>query len=157
MFKTTLTVLWVSLTLLASLAAAQKRVVAPPGEAANRPFSAALMVGDTLYVSGMVGRTPDGKVPDNFEDEVKQTLENIGVVLKAGGLSFADAVAVQVYLTDMTLFERMNGVYVKYFPEPRPTRTTVGVAKLVGTYKIEITVTARDASAVVKPKKKKKK
>ena len=49
--------------------------------------------------------------------------------------------AVQVYLTDMTLFEQMNKVYMAAFPEPRPTRTTVGIAKLVGTAKIEITVT----------------
>jgi len=111
------------------------------------------MVDDTLYVSGMVGRGPDGKAPANFEDEVKQTLENIGEVLKAANMSFADAVAVQVYLTDMSLFERMNGVYMKYFPEPRPTRTTVGITKLAGDYKIEITVTARQASGGKKKKK----
>jgi len=50
---------------------------------------------------------------------------------------------VQVYLTDMELFPRMNAVYTTYFKEPRPARTTVGVAKLVGTAHIEITVTAR--------------
>lgn len=108
---------------------------------------------DTLYVSGMVGRGPDGKAPANFEDEVKQTLENIGEVLKAANMSFADAVAVQVYLTDMSLFEKMNGVYVKYFPEPRPTRTTVGITKLAGEYKIEITVTARQTAAARQKKK----
>jgi 2-iminobutanoate/2-iminopropanoate deaminase len=78
----------------------------------------------------------------NFEDEVKATLDNIGVTLKAAGYSFNDAVSVQVYLTDMELFQRMNAVYVTYFPEPRPARATVGVAKLVGTARIEISVTA---------------
>ena len=58
-------------------------------------------------------------------------------------LRSANAVAVQVYMTDMELFPRMNSVYTKFFPEPRPARTTVGVAKLVGTARIEITVTAR--------------
>ena len=58
-------------------------------------------------------------------------------------MGFGDAVAVQVYLTDMELFPRMNAIYTTYFKEPRPARTTVGVAKLVGTAKIEITVTAR--------------
>jgi 2-iminobutanoate/2-iminopropanoate deaminase len=57
-------------------------------------------------------------------------------------MSFDDAVAVQVYLTDMSLFPRMNAVYTTYFKEPRPARTTVGVAKLVGTARIEVTVTA---------------
>ena len=55
----------------------------------------------------------------------------------------SDVVAVQVYLTDMELFPRMNAVYTTYFKEPRPARTTVGVAKLVGTARIEITVTAK--------------
>ncbi|MBL8231733.1 MAG: RidA family protein [Bryobacterales bacterium] len=124
--------------------AADKKVVAPPGPAGPaRPFSPALLVGDTLYVSGMVGRDASGKRPESFEDEVKATLDAIGEHLKAGGASFADAVSVQVYLTDMSLFDRMNKVYIPYFPEPRPTRTTVGVAKLVGDYRIEITLTAR--------------
>lgn len=126
---------------LAPAALAQKKVIQLPNTQPNRPFSSALMVGNTLYVSGMVGRTADGKIPDNFDDEVKQTLDNILDVVKVAGMSFADAVAVQVYLTDMTLFDRMNKVYMAAFPEPRPTRTTVGVAKLVGTSKIEITVT----------------
>ena len=82
------------------------------------------------------------KSPENFEDEVRQTLQNIEVTLKAAGYSFEDAVAVQVFLTDMELFQRMNAVYTPFFPEPRPVRTTVGVAKLVGTAKIEITLTA---------------
>ena len=52
-------------------------------------------------------------------------------------------VSVQVYLTDMKLFDRMNAVYRSYFSEPRPTRTIVGIAKLIGRSRIEITVTAR--------------
>jgi 2-iminobutanoate/2-iminopropanoate deaminase len=133
------------LTLAAALSPAapaqKKKVIQTPNTAPGRPFSSALMVGNTLYVSGMVGRTPDGKIPESFEAEVKQTLDNILEVVKVAGMSFADAVAVQVYLTDMTLFDRMNKVYMEAFPEPRPTRTTVGVSKLVGTSRIEITVT----------------
>jgi 2-iminobutanoate/2-iminopropanoate deaminase len=67
----------------------------------------------------------------------------VGSVLKEAGMGFENAVAVQVYLTDMDLFQRMNTVYTTYFKEPRPARTTVGVAKLVGAAHIEITVTAR--------------
>ena len=125
------------------LAAEPKKVVQPPNTAPNRPFSAALEVGDTLYVSGMTGSGKDGKISEKFEEEVQQTIDNIAATMKAGGWSLADAVAVQVYLTDMDLFGRMNAVYIANFKEPRPTRTTVGVAKLVGTAKIEITVTAR--------------
>ena len=84
------------------------------------------------------------KVSDNFEDEVRQCLANIGTILQAGGMDFSDVVAVQVYLTDMDLFPRMNAVYTATFKEPRPTRTTVGVTKLAGAgAHVEITVTAR--------------
>ena len=85
------------LTFLAATSAAwaQKKVIAPPGTQPNRPFSAGLLVGDTLYVSGMVGRTPDGKYPAKFEDEVQQTLDNIKEVFKEAGMTFADAVSVQ--------------------------------------------------------------
>jgi 2-iminobutanoate/2-iminopropanoate deaminase len=58
-------------------------------------------------------------------------------------MGFDDVVAVQVYLTDIGLFQRMNAVYTTFFKEPRPTRTTVGIVKLAGPAKIEITVTAR--------------
>jgi 2-iminobutanoate/2-iminopropanoate deaminase len=102
-------------------------------------------VGDTLYVSGQTGTDPvTQKQPEKFEDEVSQCLKNVGAILEAGGMKYSDVVSVQVYLTDMDLFQRMNGVYTGVFPEPRPTRTTVGVAKLAGpTQHIEITVTAR--------------
>jgi len=132
------------LSVLAVLPAlAQKQAVRPDGAAGSLPFSPGILAGGTLYVSGQVGSNPEtGKIPDVFEDEVKQTLDNAGRVLKAAGYGFADAVSVQVYLTDMTLFPRMNKIYSTYFPDPKPARTTVGVSGLVGTAKIEITITA---------------
>jgi 2-iminobutanoate/2-iminopropanoate deaminase len=122
---------------------AEKTVVAPPGAAKGGNFSPAILSGGTLYVSGQVGRDKEGKRPEKFEDEVKACLDSIGEILKAGGYTFNDLVAVQVYMTDMDLFQRMNAVYTSVIPDPRPARTTVGVAKLVGTARIEITVTAR--------------
>lgn len=126
----------------------QRKAVQPKEFAAGRPFSPGVWAGDTLYVAGQIGSDlKTGKIPDNFEDEVKTCLNNIGVILKEAGLSFDDAVTVNVYLTDIALFPRMNAVYTSYFREPRPARTTVGVASLVGTAKIEITVTAHRNSA----------
>lgn len=125
------------------MAAASKKVVHPAAFPKGRPFSPGIMVGDTLYVAGQTGQDlKNGAIPDDFEAEVKQTLDNIGLVLKEAGMTFDNAVAVNVYLTDMELFQRMNAVYTTYFKDPRPVRTTVGVAKLVGKAKIEITVTA---------------
>lgn len=122
---------------------AEKKVVAPPGAATGRPFSPGILSGGTLYVAGQTGADKKGVYAEKFEDEVKQTLDNVGEILKAGGHTFADLVSVQVFLTDMDLFQRMNAVYTSVIPEPRPVRTTVGVAKLVGKARIEITVIAR--------------
>jgi 2-iminobutanoate/2-iminopropanoate deaminase len=123
----------------------KKQIVTPKDFPAGRPFSAGILAGGTLYVSGQTGTDlKTQKVPDNFDDEVRQCLNNVGSILQAGGMEFSDVVSVQVYLTDIDLFQRMNAVYTQVFKEPRPTRTTVGVAKLAGAgAHIEITVTAR--------------
>jgi len=122
---------------------AQKQVIYPKGSKPGGPFSPGILVDGTLYVSGQVGRDASGKLPEEFEAEVKQTLENIGAILREAKMGFEDVVSVQVYLTDMDLFQRMNAVYMTYFKEPRPARTTVGVSRLAGPARIEITVTAR--------------
>jgi len=133
------------LVLLTLPLAAEKKIIAPPEFPANPNFSAGVLVDGTLYCAGQLGQDLKTKqVPADFESEVKLLLNNIGIVLKAGGMTFKDVVSVQVYLTDMDLFARMNAVYTTFFPEPRPARTTVGVTKLAlaGAH-IEITVTAR--------------
>ena len=132
-----------SLILGISCLAAPKKVIQPKEFPTGRPFSPGIMVGDTLYVAGQTGSDlKTGQIPEEFEAEVRKTLDNIGLVLKEAGMTFNNAATVHVYLTDMSLFPRMNAVYTTYFKEPRPARTTVGVAKLVGTARIEITVTA---------------
>ena len=138
-------------TLLAgTLAFAEKKAITPkelnavPATGPKPPFSAGILVNNTLYVAGQVGRDlKTGQIPADFESEVNNALQNAGLVLKEAGFSFANVATVQVYLTDMDLFQRMNAVYATYFPEPRPARTTVGVAKLVAGARIEITITAQ--------------
>ncbi len=123
--------------------AADKKVIQPKEFATGRPFSPGILVDGTLYVAGQTGTDlKTGKRPEEFEAEVKTCLDNIGIILKEAKMDFNDAVTVTVYLTDMELFPRMNAVYTTYFKEPRPARATVGVAKLVGTSRIEISVTA---------------
>lgn len=129
---------------------AAKKAITPPelAGAAGAPapmFTPGFLVDGTLYVSGQIGTDlKTNEVPAEFEAEVKACLERIGLILKAAGMGPRDVVAVQVYLTDMDLFQRMNAVYSAYFPAPRPARTTVGVTKLASPKaRIEITVTAR--------------
>ena len=132
------------ISLCSSLAlAADKKVILPKGAERNAGWSHGILIDGTLYVSGMGGEDAAGKIPATFEAEVKQSLSNIAAVLNEAGMSLADVVSVQVYLTDGALFDRMNTVYKATLPDPKPTRTTVVVAKLVGAGHIEITVTAR--------------
>ncbi len=134
----------IALLLLATtVLGADKKIILPPGAKPGGNYSPGILVGGTLYVSGQAGEDSSGKIPADFEAEVKQALENVGAVLKAAEMSPADVVSVQVYLTDAAMFQKMNSVYREYFKDPRPTRTTVVVAKLVGPGNIEITVTAR--------------
>lgn len=136
--------------LLTSTHAADRRAIVPPefapaAGAAAPPYSPGILVDGTLYVAGQIGEDLKTKqIPSDFEAEVKTCLDRVGLILKAAGMSFQDAVSVQVYLTDMDLFPRMNAVYTTYFKNPRPARTAVGVVKLASAQAhIEITVTAR--------------
>jgi 2-iminobutanoate/2-iminopropanoate deaminase len=133
------------LLMLAALPAlAEKKIIYPPEFRPNMPFSPGVLVDGTLYVAGQTGTDlKTNKLPDNFPDEVRNTLDRIGIILKAAGMDFSDAVNVIVYLTDISLFGQMNEVYTQYFKTNRPARATVQVAGLVGGAKIEISVTAR--------------
>ena len=145
MYKLTVTVVLMLLTVFVGGAGvgSDRKIITPPGAKPGGNYSQGILTGDTLYISGQGGEDSAGKIPADFDAEVKQSLENIGEVLKAAGMSPADVVSVQVYLTDASKFQRMNAVYTDYFKVPRPTRTTVVVAALVGPGNIEITVTAR--------------
>jgi reactive intermediate/imine deaminase len=127
----------------AATLAAEKQIIRPPGTKPGGNWSYGILVDGTLYLSGMAGEDADGKVPATFEAEMKQAFANIDAVLKTAGMTASDVVSVQVWLTDAALFQRMNAVYATYFKDPRPTRTTVVVARLVGEGHVEITVTAR--------------
>ena len=122
----------------------ERKLIQPEGYSRGLPFTPGILVDGTLYISGLSGEDPQtGVVPAEFETEVKQTLDKIGVVLKEANMEYSDVVSVQVYLTDMELFERMNTVYRTYFSEPRPTRSIVSISKLIGPLRIEITATAK--------------
>jgi 2-iminobutanoate/2-iminopropanoate deaminase len=91
------------------------------------PFSDAVRVGDILYLSGQIGIGPDGKLPDGIEAQTKQTLENVGAVLKRAGLGYGDVFHCTAFLSDMKNWPAFNSVYVTYFPEgKRPARSAFG-------------------------------
>ena len=90
------------------------------------PFSAAVRTGNLLFVSGQVGRR-DGRVGDGIEEQTRFTLENVQDVLAQAGCSLADVVKVTVFLTDMSLWPKMNEVYRECFPNDPPARSALGV------------------------------
>jgi 2-iminobutanoate/2-iminopropanoate deaminase len=132
------------LVLAAAAAFAQPRQAIHPKDFSTAgPYSPGILTDGTLYAAGQTGADlKTGAIPAEFEAELKQCLDRIGMVLKEAGMGYEDVVSVQVFLTDMDLFQRLNAVYSTYFKEPRPARTTVGVTKLVGPAHVEITVTA---------------
>jgi 2-iminobutanoate/2-iminopropanoate deaminase len=141
--------LFSALLLSVPLQAARKVIVPPefapkPGAAAPM-YSPGVLVDGTLYIAGQIGQNlKTSEIPADFEAEVKVCLDRVGIILKAAGMTYADVVSVQVYLTDIDLFAKMNAVYGSVFKAPRPARTTVGVTKLAAAAaRIEITVTAR--------------
>ncbi|MEO8455488.1 MAG: RidA family protein [Sphingomicrobium sp.] len=95
------------------------------------PFSDAVRVGDTLYLSGQLGIGPDNKLPDGIEAQTRQALENVGAILKRAGLGYGDVFHCTAMLADMKLWPDFNKVYVTYFPEGmRPARSAFGASGL---------------------------
>jgi len=92
------------------------------------PFSRAVRVGDILYLSGAIGRGPDGKPPEGIEAQAKATMDDIGETLKLAGLSHKDLFHCTVFLSDMKNWAAFNTVYLTYFPNgPLPARSALGV------------------------------
>ena len=95
-------------------------------------YSPAVRAGDLVFVSGQGPVRPeDGTIPDNFADQVRQTLRNLATVLEHAGASLADVVRVGVFLSDVTRFREFDAVYREFFGDGPPARTTVGAA-LIG-------------------------
>lgn len=107
------------------------------------PFSEGYIAGDTLYVAGQQGPDSHGKVTGT--DITLQTTNAIAAVekvMKEAGFQTTDIVSVTVYLTDLGDVEKMNEVYKRLMPDPKPARATVQVAGLIGGAKIEISAIA---------------
>lgn len=109
------------------------------------PYAHAVVArGELVYLSGQTPIDPaSGRLVDgDLTAQVQQVFTNLGHVLAAAGLAFADVVKVNVFLVDMDDFATMNGVYASVFDDPYPARTTVAVAGLPLGARVEIEVVA---------------
>jgi 2-iminobutanoate/2-iminopropanoate deaminase len=106
----------------------KQQISTTSGAAPIGAYSQGLRAGDFVFVSGQGPLDPaTGKVVGTtIEEQTTRVLENIQAILAAAGASMADVVKVSAHLSDLSLFERYNRVYATYFPDPKPTRTTVG-------------------------------
>lgn len=116
-------------------------ITSPAAKAAKLPFSQAVRVGDVLYLSGSLGNIPGTLqlVPGGMEAQARQTMDNIGAVLKQNGLSFADIFKCTVMLADMSKWEDFNKIYVTYFnPDRLPARSAFGTNGLALGAEVEL-------------------
>ena len=112
----------------------------------TRPFTPAVQVGDVLYLAGQIGTSADaqgGVVPGGIEAETRQTMENIRDVLEKSGSSMDRIFKCTVMMADMSEWDRMNAVYVTFFPGNKPARSALGASGLALNAKVEIECLAR--------------
>ena len=104
------------------------------------PYSQAVRAGDTVYLSGQIPLDPKTMelVSGDIEKEIRQVFENLKAVAEASGGSLAKAVKVNVYLTDLVNFGKVNEIMAQYISPPYPARAAVGVAQLPRGARVEI-------------------
>ena len=108
--------------------------------AALGPYSQAVRVGDTVYISGQPPLDPSTMelVSGGIDAQAQQVFENLSAIARAAESDLAHAVKLTIYLTDLDNFQSVNKVMLNYFEEPFPARVTVGVASLPKAATVEI-------------------
>ncbi|MBS1160058.1 MAG: endoribonuclease [Proteobacteria bacterium] len=109
-----------------------KTIIATPNApAAIGTYSQAVRVGDTVYMSGQIGLDPASmQMVDGIDAQIVRVFENLKAVAEAAGGSLGDVVKLNVFLTDLVNFAKVNETMTKYFKEPFPARAAVGVKEL---------------------------
>ncbi len=122
----------------------RQAVSVPGGPKAIGPYSPAIRAGNLLFLSGQIPVDPDtgAVVAGDVRAQTRRVMENIGDLLKAGGVTFSHVARCTVFLADMNDFPEMNEVYGSYVGQPAPARSTVQVARLPKDVKVEIDVIA---------------
>jgi enamine deaminase RidA (YjgF/YER057c/UK114 family) len=136
-----------SLVLLGAACAAPvpsaARHVNLPDRTDSRPFSNAVLVGDTLYLSGALGIDPDtGAPPAAVADEVRFVLDSMVTRLELVGMNMDDLVSVTVFCPDLTLYGEFNSIYRTYFTDGFPARAFIGSGPLLAGARFEVMGTA---------------
>ncbi|MGA1987207.1 MAG: Rid family hydrolase [Candidatus Sulfotelmatobacter sp.] len=125
---------------VAADAADRKYVVKPrAGDLKALPFSDAVLVGNTLYIAGHLGLdAKTGTPPASAEDEARLVMEGVKQTVESAGLTTDDVVSVQIFCTDLKLYDTFNGVYKTYFHGDYPARAFIGASSLVRGARFEV-------------------
>ena len=130
-----------TMTALAALAAHPEfEKLGEPSFNGNRlPFAEAARIGNTLYLSGQIGNRPDGTLPESFEGQSRQVMDNIGAILAKNGLDFSHVAKCTVMIDDMAQWPAFNAIYVTYFKDGMyPARSAFGADGLALGAMIEV-------------------
>ncbi len=113
--------------------------------AAAGAYSQAIVAGDLVFCAGQIPLDPatGEMLAGTIEEQTQRVLRNLGAVLDAAGVGFADVAKTTVFLADMGDFPAMNGVYASFFPDPPPARSTIEVGALPRGARVEIEAIAR--------------
>jgi 2-iminobutanoate/2-iminopropanoate deaminase len=123
-----------------------RQALQPEGLAVPKPpYSPVVVSGDTVYTAGQIATDPDGNlVQGGIAEQARQTLENVRTCLEAAGCTMDDVVKVNAYLADLGDFPGYNEVYIEFFDQPYPARTSVQAGLPAGVL-VEIEAVARRA------------
>jgi 2-iminobutanoate/2-iminopropanoate deaminase len=126
-----------------------KQAITPPKGKAIGPYSLAIANGDLVFISGQIPLdSATGKVVDgDVSAQARRSLENLKSILEEAGLTFGHVVKTTIFLTDMADFAAVNEVYKAYVSEPYPARSTIAVAALPMSAKVEIEMIASRGAA----------
>jgi reactive intermediate/imine deaminase len=118
---------------VAAGASDRKHIVKPRPEAFKQvPFSDGVLVGNTLYIAGHIGvDNKTGQAPASAEDEARMVMDSIKQTVESAGLTMDDIVSMQVFCTDLKLYDTFNAVYRTYFHGDFPARAFIGADKLL--------------------------
>lgn len=121
----------------------KKTIMAKDAPAAVGPYVHAVQAGNMLYASGQLGLVPEtGELPEGIEAQTKQSLDNVGAVLRAAGYDYKDVIKTTVFIDNMDDFGTVNEIYATYFTGETPARSCVEVAKLPKGALVEVEVVA---------------
>ena len=135
----------IQVSAVAAVGGARRTVILPKGWLKpSSPYSYAVRVDDTLFLSGLLSRrgTDNAVVPGDIAAQTRTVFDNAQAILSEAGFTLADVVSARVFITDVANFEAMNGVYRTFFPEAPPARATVKTDLTGPDYLTEITLLA---------------